>query len=1000
MKKNRNSKHRMLLREKKCKLKNKMKKLTCLSAVAVMLASMINPQALVYATSTKNTNQIIKNKVEYNDDYSKASIEFDLDSLDKEKYELISIISDKENTVIYDKDKITEENKSKPVSYETVENGSYSFSIKYAEKQKEVQVGEGNIKETEVIDIDDDTRKVTEEKNQDIVNRLVEKQEEIYKNTTVKEEKVIVNVTEIKMKDILNEIENEVVNLPIEYESQNIANNEELMTVSDDLNLSGNFYVASWKGNVSADKPSISLSDAVEKTIEGNKLRLTTPEKFEKVKDNYYYQSTSLTYKNIIDMNRSFRIEGDVFIDDYMDALAGANGGFAISFHKERGYKYGGGYSGNLGIYNTRQKNGLNSPALIIETDGYDNFGADQGPLGDTDTKQQGAHLAIQTYKNKNTNPVVLKKSIIGYNKKLTGTLNFKLEMRPNPDGNTVNVKYNVGKYNIEQNVNLKNIFGNDLTGITFTISGAAGTGTGGLPDGTKVNGYCSPIQYNFTFKGIKYMDATPNITTSAKVESDKEHAISGEKVTITHELWNGKQSSADLNDKLNLKDMRIDGAGNNLEISNIRSGIDLNNLTLASEGTKFDSNTPLDVIYPANQEKYYVQYDVTIPELNNYGNINKLNCEVLLGQEGMSQINSSKVVDIKNKPALYSKKGSSQITDSQIIKVSSPSEVTKNLLWSELYSKVALASSSEYKINVEDSGTNDMKFEWEYQVNGNKVETFPDEIEKGNIYSLKLKVTDKSDTRLSNEFNRTIIIEEDMVQADEYYIHAEDSKPISETKLATLTQDEFKEYVKTESKAKAFKVNSQTGAVESKEVEVKLDGWLDNQGEPYHIPGTETIELYVTEKTTVEKVINQEVTENTWSYDTKDRTEENGASGFIVIPKNVDLESGSGDKKNKLIGKADIYFANYTAKDVQYNVSVDKTFKLVKDGDPSSKFTVTSVGRNAGASNKMRVGEINYRYDSNHPQTVSFEAPREEVDKSKGRWKGNVRFYFERVTY
>lgn len=291
------------------------------------------------------------------------------------------------------------------------------------------------------------------------------------------------------------------------------------------------------------------------------------------------------------------------------------------------------------------------------------------------------------------------------------------------------------------------------------------------------------------------------------------------------------------------------------------------------------------------------------------------------------------------------------------------------------------------------------MQFEWEYQVNGNKVDAFPDEIEKGNMYTLKLKVTDKSDDRLSNEFNRTVIIEEDMVQADDgYYIYAKDSKSISETKLVTLTQEEFKNYVKTESKAKGFKI-TQTGLVENKEVEVNPDGWLDDQQKPYHLPETATIELYVTEKPTVKKSIKQEVTENTWSYDKDELPTENGAYGFIVIPKGGDLEGGSGSKKDKLVGQANVYFADYNAQYVVYNLSVDKDFELVKNDDSSSKFTVTSVGSSAGADNKMMVGQINYQNNQDRPMTVDFEAPREEVDKSKGRWKGNVRFYFERVS-
>lgn len=150
----------------------------------------------------------------------------------------------------------------------------------------------------------------------------------------------------------------------------------------------------------------------------------------------------------------------------------------------------------------------------------------------------------------------------------------------------------------------------------------------------------------------------------------------------------------------------------------------------------------------------------------------------------------------------------------------------------------------------------------------------------------------------------------------------------------------------------------------------------------------------------TVDQVVTLNVTANTWSYDTPDRSETNGVSGFVVIPKGIDLQR---DKTNtsQLSATAEVYFANYgNATGVNYQVSVDETFEMMNVVDTSNKFTVTATSKNGqtGAINNiLSLGNLALTNTKGKGLSVTFTAPAEQVNKTKGRWQGNVQFYIER---
>lgn len=934
-----------IMRKEKFKKTRRGFRMLVIMVAFVMLLGSLDFNNAVKAMEMEKS--FISTTVSYNDEKTLASIRFDMESVDKDQYSIISIISGKDGKVVYDTNEVSDEIKSVLPTYNAIENGSYYFTVKYSNKK--------NDKREIVSETTSESGTNQEEKIKVDVTGIKEIQDDI----KLKEESNLISETSKKASGDVNE------NKTAEIFDVSRTDNAN----SKGVNLKNSFNLSGVAMNEDASS-SININDTYYSINPVNKIE------FGKLSEtNYIRQTIALTSKFAVDYKKDFVIEGKANI-------SGNPEGFAVAFHNDKNYEAKNS-GGSLGVYrdglDAFSKNQGVPEAVVVEVDTYNN----DPRLGDLTSG--GKHIGItRTYSDGGINQYKIQRI---EDSVLNNEVDFKIEWKASENG----VYFTFGGYSIELR---NNVMGDALKrkeGV-FTIS----TGV-----------YES--KNSLTIEDFRYTDLEPSIKTAIGVQSgnNKDYAISNEMITITHEIKNNIAVNKQLDDELSLKTMKIDGEENDLTISNIRTGTDKNNLVNADPGKIFDSNNPLEVFYPADSQVYYVQYDIKVPELENYGEFNSLNCEVLLGEGGMTQISSSpeKPVLIKNKPAVYTKKSESLITKSDIVEVENISGVTKESLWKELYAKVAAAQPIENKLISEQDTFSDMKVEWEYYLNGNKLESFPENIKKGNIYSLKVKITDKLDTRLNNEFTRVMVIKENVVQMDDYYIYAEDSKPVSETKLVTLTQNGFKDYVKNESKAKAFKINTQTGLVEFKAIDVNLTGWLDGQGNLYKLPGASTIELFISEKTDALIRIAQDVTENTWSYDRDQLPTENGASGFIVIPKGIDMEGGTGNDKNSIVGKGEIFFANYqNADSVKYNIYIDKTFEINKNGDSSNIVNVTTSSNDAtdeGGSNRLKVENVGWSNHGGQEKAIiyNFKATRENVDKEKGRWEGNVTFYFERVS-
>ncbi|MGM9903289.1 hypothetical protein E1H99_11655 [Enterococcus hirae] len=215
----------------------------------------------------------------------------------------------------------------------------------------------------------------------------------------------------------------------------------------------------------------------------------------------------------------------------------------------------------------------------------------------------------------------------------------------------------------------------------------------------------------------------------------------------------------------------------------------------------------------------------------------------------------------------------------------------------------------------------------------------------------------------------------------------------ISETQIASFNEQELKKQLKEEiAQIMGVNISNLDGA------EIVLDANLEKDNPKV---GSYQVTLqFKNANGTIKQIFSLNVTENPWSYDTPERIETNGASGFVVIPKGIELERDIEDS-SQLSAKAEVYFANYqNAENVQYNISVDRTFEMINVLDNTNKFVVTATSSNAHTNwnnNILDLGSLSLTNTKGNGLNIMFSASTKETERVKGRWQGNVHFYIER---
>ncbi|MGL4548455.1 hypothetical protein [Eubacterium aggregans] len=116
-----------------------------LLVMSYLLLSALIINSIVYAEEpVVELASPVKSEVIYNNDYSQATISFDMRSVDWGKYEIQSILSNIEGKVVYNRDTECSEVKGSDSRLRNIENGvlnngQYSFTISYFEGEKSVE---------------------------------------------------------------------------------------------------------------------------------------------------------------------------------------------------------------------------------------------------------------------------------------------------------------------------------------------------------------------------------------------------------------------------------------------------------------------------------------------------------------------------------------------------------------------------------------------------------------------------------------------------------------------------------------------------------------------------------------------------------------------------------------------------------------------------------------------------------------------------------------------
>lgn len=1055
MRKKHNLKQRMLKREKKLKFIRKVKKFTCLSTVALMVISILNSQMLTYATSIKNNNQVLKIQVEYNEDYSKANIKFDVNSVDKEKYEITTITSDKDGKAIYDKNKVTEENKNNEVTYETIENGSYSFTVKYVEKQeKEVQAINENVKESEPEMEGNTAIEGTVENNKDSEKQQVEKQEEkVSENTIVeekKEEKIVVDVSKIKtvenevntkdeeikeeVNDAVDTNKSDIANSISEYENivsdnsveeianKNITNeiNSEFGLANESVNLEGEFYLTGSKqfGKGGIIEPVDTKCYSVNENIVnlGNEAY-----------DGWTRQTIVLTSKYSVDFKRNFTINGKANLSSIPE-------GFAIGFHNDKDY-ISQNTGGSMGIYHsvedgdTSLNDGLNE-ALVVEVDSFHN-----PTFGDNDVNwTTGHYLSVNTTYSKG-NVITTTNKEIG-NDFFNKFVDFEIEWFESDN----KIKFNFGGNIIETKID--NDIANKLksspgyysiaTGINYEF----GLGTNTIiMDSFKYTdmepignlGYARIYANGLNPEG--YFEAASEYSTANLQDRDlNKYLGTGQTLDIKLAFSNAKQSAVELPDYLNIEKLQI--GSRNLDIVPGSIAFQENDgKVIPQPDLVFDRNTPLQIKYPANKGVFNVYMKVKLPDdlrlnINYYDPkvLPYLQAEFLLGKKGMTQKLISRNVAVATAPITEGYIWAFGVGTSPAQSSVAGTDFDKEKLARvQLYDEIVPEDQEKRSLNTAlQEGTVKLKQSQHYYFDDNKnmfVPITPEEFAyssktiKGEtgVYAYEFDVSDNRRSKvvapelISNKSvgKYTLNAKGKGSGKNSFILTSANEITLSETEISNIVNTEdFKNYLIQKLSIKGYEDN---GDLNVKKANIEID--LKNLDINDPKPGDYTVTIKASNadgSAYSNKNITVKVTENTWSYDTPDRTEENGASGYIVIPKYVNMKGGSGVDKDKLVAESEIFFANYpSATNVSYGVSVEKQFNLIKTDDPSSKVLVTSSSDNGQdeANNKWYIGKIGNQNTKGKGLNVKFTASRDVVDRSKGKWRGDVTFYFSRVS-
>ncbi|MFV0382080.1 MAG: lectin-like domain-containing protein [Breznakia sp.] len=933
-------------------------------------------------------NVFIVTSVDYQD--NEAIISFDIESVDQTRYDLESIVAQKDGVIVYEKD----EAKAFSLTYTASENATYNFCVQYWLKDENYGKATQAIQNRDVAVVVDGLN-----------NQL--KQSSVIPALTTSHEKVRQAATQVS---------------DANYNPNRI-----------DLRSLYNF--SGIKGKTTGEQEAISQMEKNEfaqnyseaGVVHANGITVGNRAKYD---EGWDQQLIALTSKTQLDYNRSFVLEGRVRINSQAD-------GFAIAMHHDDDYEARV-KGGSLGVYyadnindafHSSERNGL-ANAVVFELDtrynkGYadelDSWGGVQHHMciNSTDAQGKAESLSATDYWGVNNESGNFIRH--PFDKMATYRINWdreanKITFFVDWNGKTMDYQY------------LISTTLSDVIARGFTTNKGYYTITSAINYRDTAGSNPEKRENDIWIDNFSYTDEDPSLDTtyttfaSQDAQISDNYAIGGEEVLITHTIKNQMDKNYEIQDvQLNLEPFLLNELKRedikiiNEKTGGIKVGTDLDNLQVLTDGVNAEKE--MFVKYPAHSGLYYVQYKIRIPSLSNDGETELFNLEHKLGTKGMTQESSENAaLDLRNRPALFSKTNDGTKTlHYDVVHLNDKSTDTDALLSAfanALYGKTAVGSEQSLSSKITKVGLatdteyvvvkDDLLMHYTYETNSpsNVSLGLADTVDHTKIYTLHIRVKEKNDARLYNEYKRHIIIADEVKQSSNNYVAVDNKNPqtILETILNTWNVASFSQEMMDIYNARAFHIDENSGILSIKNISLDTSDWVNSKGFIDKNPGEYMLAMHMENDPTLGVNTNVIISENTWDYRNRNGEEmpvANGQYGYIIIPKYIALKDDL-NTKNKIIANEVIEFLNYSS-DKTYRITTNETFTLSSVATSDKINVVTSALGATTSDNKIVLGEIGNK--SGVEDVLSFSLTANvDSDKKQHGWSGTMRFIFELI--
>ncbi|HDN2514136.1 TPA: hypothetical protein P1K40_000318 [Clostridioides difficile] len=361
-----------------------------------------------------------------------------------------------------------------------------------------------------------------------------------------------------------------------------------------------------------------------------------------------HYQNTSITSKNKINFDKSFNIKGKINQSGFHFA-----DGIVFAFHNQEGYKFKGGYSSNLGVYDYNGS-GLKQSALVVEVDAWGNFDRDEGkPFGDQGMNYPDVHLGINRIIPNNYPEVLAIKPLDRKLGLFTGIQDFNISW----DAINKTIKLQFAGYEIEKKIeNIEEVLGGQEAYYTI------GTAAGKVDEGATTEVLYDSFNYtDFDIDNrIEYYAEREGKEISL---SSNDNIKEEDTIIVKHKFYN-KYNSSVYKSKLILTDNNFRGKVLSIKASNdsswytpyiikdsFKTYVGDNKIDDDSiDADAFFSGNYANVDIPANRQVRTIEYKIKMPKVLGESVI-KLEQSSKIGMPGMEYfecIDSRNAIGVK----------------------------------------------------------------------------------------------------------------------------------------------------------------------------------------------------------------------------------------------------------------------------------------------------------------------------------------------------------------